>query len=340
MTYSEDDMTNAPQDETSHRGDAKRPAHFKRLIAIIGATVVVLGAGGAIIAAKLSTPSYPIHSTNYVRYLGVHEPDAPGSYDQIDQFAASIGRQPNIVSYYSPWLEKFQPRFVAAAAEHGATTIVQIDPENVSIAAIASGQYDRYLRNYAAAVSAVGRPVVMSFGHEMNGNWYPWGNQHTPASIFVAAWRHIVTIFRESGATNVIWLWTVNVVSSANEIPNPAPWWPGKQYVNWVGIDGYFYLSSQTFSELFASTIIDVRGLTGDPILIAETGAAASAGQPAMISQLFAGVRTYGLFGFVWFDEDTQGRAWRIDGPAAFSAIRRNANLYMRPSSTTEDGSP
>ena len=45
-----------------------------------------------------------------------------------------------------------------------------------------------------------------------------------------------------------------------------------------------------------------MRALTLDPILITETAAAPAAGQPAKIADLFAGVRAYGLLGFVWFD--------------------------------------
>jgi mannan endo-1,4-beta-mannosidase len=340
VTYWEPDVTSSTPEATRQDSDTKRSVHFKRLIAFISALLVVVGAGVAIIAAKLSTsPAFPIHSTNYIRYLGVHEPDAPTSYAQIDQFAASIGRQPNIVSYYGPWLEKFQASFAATAAKHGAITIVQMDPENVSIAAIADGAYDPYLRAYAAAVRAFGRPVIMSFGHEMNGNWDSWGNQNTPATTFVAAWRHIVTVFRASGAKNAIWMWTVNVIDPANQIPNPNAWWPGRQYVNWVGIDGYFFLSSQTFDEVLGPTIVDVRGLTGDPILIAETAAEPSAGQVAAINQLFLGIRTYGLMGFVWFDENAGGRVWSIDNPEAFAALQRDANLYVRPASTTAAGS-
>jgi len=341
VTHFEHDVTSMDPDVTRRNGDAKRSVPFKRLMAVIAAIIVVMGAASAIIAAKLSTSSsYPIRSTNYLRYLGVHEPDAPNSYAQIEQFAASIGRQPNIVSYYGPWLEKFQRGFVTMAAKHGATTIVQIDPENVSLAAIASGKYDTYLRAYAADVRAFGGRVVISFGHEMNGNWYPWANQHTPPRTFVAAWRHIVMVFRESGATNVIWLWTVNVVDPANQILDPKAWWPGNQYVNWVGIDGYADLTSQSFSELFGPTVTDVREITGDPILIAETGASPPASQIAMINELFLGVRAYGLLGFVWFDEDNQGRAWRIVSPAAFAALRHDAKVYMRSSQAIDNGSP
>ena len=68
--------------------------------------------------------------------------------------------------------------------------------------------------------------MVLSFGHEMNGNWYSWGNQHTSAKAFVAAWRHIVTVFRAAGAENVIWLWTVNVLDKNLPIPPPVPGGP------------------------------------------------------------------------------------------------------------------
>ena len=101
--------------------------------------------------------------------------------------------------------------------------------------------------------------------------------------------------------------------------------------MTWVGIDGYYYLSSQTFSQVFGPTIVDVRRLTGDPILIAETGAAPATGQAAKITDLFAGMQTYGLSGFVWFDENTQGRIWRIDSSGAFNAFRQDTKEFMRP---------
>ena len=90
----------------------------------------------------------------------------------------------------------------------------------------------------------------------MNGPWYSWGWTHTRAKVFVAAWRHIVDVFRQQGASNVIWLWTVNVdPPNDNAIQNPARWWPGSSYVNWVGIDGYYYKPSWTFAPLFGPTI-------------------------------------------------------------------------------------
>ena len=102
--------------------------------------------------------------------------------------------------------------------------------------------------------------------------------------------------------------------------------------MTWVGIDGYYYKSSDRFAPVFGPTIIAVRALTGDPILIAETGAAPAAGKPAKIADLFAGVRAARLLGFVWFDA-VGHRDWRISSPAAIAAFRRGARTYNRPGS-------
>jgi mannan endo-1,4-beta-mannosidase len=292
---------------------------------------VVVGSAAGYLIASQDSPKYPIRPTQYLRFLGVHEPDAPASYTDIEQFANSIDHLPNIVSYYGPWLEPFQIKFASWALQHRAVTLVQIDPQNISLASIAKGNYDGYLRSFAAAVASFPGQVVLSFGHEMNGNWNSWGFEHTAPGTFVAAWQHIVRIFRAVGAANVTWLWTVNVVDSNPLIPNPSSWWPGSRYVNWVGIDGYFYLPSQSFAQVFGPTIVDVRGFTQDPILISETGAEQSANQVAKINDLFSGAREYGLLGFVWFDENVQGRSWQITSPKAFTALDRGATMFMSP---------
>jgi len=261
--------------------------------------------------------------------LGIFELGGPASYTPVADFTAASGVRPNLDVYYSGWYQPFQPVFAAAAARHGATALVQINPAGIDLAAIAAGTYDSYLRTYAGAVRAYGRRVIMSFGHEMNASWYSWGFTHTSPATFVAAWRHIVILFRAAGARNVTWLWTVSVTGSSQAGPI-APWWPGAGYVTWAGLDGYFFRRSQTFRGLFGPTIAAVRALTGAPVLIAETGATPAAGKPGKVASLFAGVRGYGLLGFVWFDADTE-RDWRIsDDPAATAALRAGQAAYMK----------
>jgi mannan endo-1,4-beta-mannosidase len=263
-------------------------------------------------------------------YAGLYPPGAPNSYAGVTAFAKATGVMPNVVTYYSGWEEPFKTSFAKDAAQHGAVPLVQIDPTDISLAAIAAGRYDgSYLNTFAEAVRAYRHPVILSFGHEMNGYWYSWGNLHTSPAVFVAAWRHIVTIFRAHGADNVTWMWTINTIHPRANVPAPGRWWPGGSYVNWVGIDGYYFNSATTFAPLFGPTIAAVRALTHAPILIAETAAAPSAKQAAKIADLFAGVHLYGLLGFVWFDS-VHIEDWRLSSAAAIAAFRRGAKTYDR----------
>lgn len=262
-------------------------------------------------------------------YIGLYADGVPYSYGGVEKFTSFTDIKPQITSYYSGWLEPFDLRFATTASERGAVPLVQIDPSGISLAAIASGQYDAYLIAYAKAVRAYRHPVILSFGHEMNGYWYSWGYQHTPPAVFVSAWRHIVTVFRMHGARNVTWLWTINIIHKRANVPSPRPWWPGSSYVTWVGIDGYYDNTSSTFSSLFGPTITSVRAITADPILIAETAVAPAAGQPAKIADLFAGVRLYGLLGFIWFDS-VRVFDWHLSSPAAVAAFRRGAETLHR----------
>jgi mannan endo-1,4-beta-mannosidase len=306
------------------------------IIAAVAITVTT-GLNGRSTADKSADPDArrPVTLPHTPRaYLGVYAPGAPESYAGLTAFAANTGVRPSVVVYYSGWLEPFRVSFAAAVVRHNAVPLVQIDPTDVSVAAIASGQFDTYLRSYASAVKAFGARVILSFGHEMNGNWYSWGYQHTSPEMFVAAWRHIVTVFRQQGAYNVTWLWTVNVIDTRADIPSPASWWPGSSYVTWVGIDGYYWKPSWTFASLFGPTIKAVRTLSRNPvpILVSETAVAPAAGKPAKIADLFAGVRAYGLLGLVWFNAN-QRRDWRLNSPAAVAAFAQGAKMFSRPAS-------
>jgi mannan endo-1,4-beta-mannosidase len=235
-------------------------------------------------------------------YLGVFQPGSPPSYQPIAEFTAAAGRQPNLILYYSGWAQPFATSFAQMVHRHGLIPFVQIDPSLASVAAIAAGSYDPYLRLYADSVKDYGHQVVIGFGHEMNASWYSWGWGRTPASTFVAAWRHIVTLFRNEGADNVTWLWTIQA-----DQPGTGPilsWWPGSNYVTWVGIDGYYYRPSDTFASVFGKTISQVQAFTRDPILLSETSVTPRADQYANITNLFQGMSQYRLLGLVWFDKN------------------------------------
>ncbi len=316
------------------------------MITVTSALVLIVSVFVVMVAGKGKQPAPPQRNTvlptspeslptSPESYLGVYAAGAPSTYAGVTAFTTTTEVKPGLVVYYSGWLEPFRTRFAATVAKHGAVPLVQIDPSNVSLAAIATGRYDAYLISYAKAVRAFRYPVILSFGHEMNGPWYSWGYRSTSAGTFVAAWRHVVSIFRAHGARNVTWMWTVNIIKTKDgQIPNPAPWWPGRSYVNWVGIDAYYLKPSWQFVPIFGPTITAVSELTSDPILISETGATDVADQPAKIADVFAGIHEYGLLGLVWFDSTNgSGQDFGIRSPAAIAAFRQAVKTYIRPSS-------
>jgi hypothetical protein len=323
-----------------HRSTEGRRGHRRLLttaVAILAAAAIVAGVGLYNKSADSIGPLPVNLPTTPQSYLGVYADGAPASYNGVTAFTSATGARPDLVMYYSGWFVPFETSFATTAAKNGAVPLVQMDPTNISISAIAAGKYDGYLSAYAEAVRAYRHPVILSFGHEMNGTWYKWGYGSTSPAAFVAAWRHIVTLFRALEVRNVTWMWTVNIVNNTQtgKIPPPAPWWPGNSYVNWVGIDGYYLKPNWQFAPLFGPTITEVHELTSDPILIAETGATPSSGQPAKIADAFAGIHAYGLLGFVWFDTtNSEGQGFGISTPAAFAAFRKGASsTYTRPGS-------
>jgi hypothetical protein len=304
-----------------------------RLVVFVAAAVAAAAVAFAVTRVT-SSPSVPAASspplpTGQASYLGVYEKGPPHAYWPVDVFERAAGRQPNLVGYYSGWDEGFAAGFAQTARAHGAITILQMDPTDASIPGIITGVYDDYLRSYADEVRNFGHPVVIGFGHEMNANWYSWGYGHVPPQTFVAAWRHIVRLFRKQGANNVTWLWTVN-----QDLPSTGPivsWWPGAEYVTWVGIDGYYYRQSDTFASVFGGTIAQVRAFTNKPLLLSETAVGPGRLQAAKIDGLFAGMRQYQTLGLVWFDiAQHQGffhQDWRIENSkAAEAAFRRGAS--------------
>jgi len=257
-------------------------------------------------------------------YLGVTAPDFPASTVSLTRFEGSTGIHPSLITYSSRFGDSFDVSAACYAQRRGATSVVQLDPLTTSLRYIADGRFDSYLRSYAAKVKEFGADVVISFGPRMNDGRHYWLRPRAEASLFVAAWRHIVEVFRSEGAKNVIWMWTIEAINGS-VARSPAPWWPGGDYVGWVGICSYYARRSQTFNSLLNSTISVVRHLTRDPVLLAEIGVAPVAGQAAKIANLFIGIREYGLLGFVWFDENMHRRFPLGISPTAAADFRREA---------------
>jgi mannan endo-1,4-beta-mannosidase len=296
------------------------------LMAIAIAAISVVITGSRInFSTPLPAPAHALLRPNLSSYLGMDEGGTSPSWDPVADFAQAAARQPNLVGYFSGWAEPFATDFASTLHSHGIIPFVEMDPTDASIGAIAAGDYDDYLRDYADAVRDFRHPVVIAFGHEMNAPWYSWGYGHVAPATFVAAWKHIVTLFRHEGAGNVTWLWTVQA-----DQPGTGPiasWWPGPQYVSWVGVDGFYYQPSNSFAGIFRRTIDQIRSITRLPVLLSETAVGPRAGQFAKIQDLFRGMAAYQTLGLVWFDVAQHGgiyqQDWQIENsPAAEYSFR------------------
>jgi hypothetical protein len=221
--------------------------------------------------------------------------------------------KPQVVNYYSGWVEPFSSSLAQSAYADGIETFVEMEPWNcgdncqgTSVPAmtdIAAGRYDSYLISFGQAIRAFGHPVLATFAHEMNGNWYPWGDggsEHTTPAQWIAAWDHVVTVINAQAPGLVTWVWAPNVEEVAASV---AQYWPGAQYVGVVGLDGYLADDSATYQSVFGQTVADVRALTSLPIWISETGVNQDATTAARLAALADAAEGSGLTGMLYFDK-------------------------------------
>jgi hypothetical protein len=262
--------------------------------------------------------------------IGMYAAGVDTSYSPESEFASATGAKVSYVLSYSSFPGPFNTGFANLVSSHGSVPVIQLLPYDASLQDIAAGDYNSDLRTYADEAKAFGKPVIISFAPEANGDWYGWGYGNTSPTTWVAAWRHVVTVFRQQGATNVTWMWTMNA-----PFPNSGPvsdYWPGSAYVDIVGLDGYYATESSTFQSLFGTIIGQVRKLTSKPILISETGIGPVAGASAVPS-LFADAKADNLIGLIWFDQAQDDglyhQDWRLqDNPSILAAFKKAVKEY------------
>lgn len=245
-------------------------------------------------------------------------------------FTRAAGVAPSVLEYYADFGDSFDVNRAGIALTARAVPLLQWNPWKATLSAIAAGKYDAYLLRFASSVRRFRCPLLLSFAHEMNGNWYRWGYEHVTPAAYIAAWRHIHTVLTKAGARNITWLWTVNRESARKVVSPLRLWWPGRAYVDWVGINGKFPVVSDTFAYVFAQSLASVRALGRMPVVLTETGIAAGPHRPAQIRDLFAGMaRNPAIIGMVWFNLNAMHGDWRLQGdPASDAVFRQQARNY------------
>ena len=252
----------------------------------------------------------------------------------LERYAARVGGMPRLVMWYETWQggQLIARRVMRAVRKHRVTPMITWMPMKSSLTQIAAGSYDGYLQSSAAAARAWGHRILLRPFSEMNGRWMPWGvgGHGNTAQQFIAAWRHIVSIFRSAGAGNVEFVFSPNVISPNS--PDFTSMYPGDRYVDRVALDGYNWGTSvpgqrwRSFREIFAHSYAVLARLTSRPMMIAETASSEVGGHKGRwITHTFRRnmTRFPRIRAVVWFNQHKE-TSWPVSSSsAALRAYRR-----------------
>jgi len=171
------------------------------------------------------------------------------------------------------------------------------------------------MTQFATSAKTYGKPVMLAPFHEMNGNWDPWGygSNNTPAKL-ISAWKRMHGIFASANATNVKFAWVINNDSVPSVADNAIElYYPGSQYVDYVGIDGFNFNNPwESFSSIFDSPLQKVATYQ-KPVYITSFASAAGSQKAAWITDaLTVQIPKHPeIAGWVWFNENKE-QNWLI----------------------------
>lgn len=186
---------------------------------------------------------------------------------------------------------------------------------------IPEGKHDIYLKSFATTIRSYGAPVTLRFGHEMNGNWYPWGQR--PAE-YIKAYRYVVTFLKNEGVSNVNWMWSINAENvPTSPISSVNNFYPGNDVVDVVGIDGFNFGTSsggwRSFRQIFSPAYEFLSANYDKPIVISETASAEIGGnKPAWVTAMANDLPIYfsKVSEVIWFSILKEAD-WRINSSEA-----------------------
>ncbi|HEV7899843.1 MAG TPA: hypothetical protein VGP31_18565 [Planosporangium sp.] len=132
--------------------------------------------------------------------------------------------------------------------------------------AITAGQYDQAVRTGARAVREYGKPLLLRFRWEMDRPNMA-ASMWSPAD-YVAAWKHVRSIFTAEGASNASWVWCpTNEGFVGGYAP---PFCPGDDQVDWVCVDVYAGTKFAPLGELLKPFLEWSARHPTKPIIIGE----------------------------------------------------------------------
>lgn len=165
---------------------------------------------------------------------------------------------------------------------------------------IIDGDFDSELIAWGRAAARWGRPMLVEFGTEVNGSWFPWNGRWNGGGRrdgfgdprkadgperFRAAYRHVRRVIEAGGARNLTWFFHVD----DNSLPQ-KPWngiaayYPGDRFVDWVGVSVYGPLTFDeswrpSFPQAMRRVYPALAALSDKPIAVLEFGSRQGTGK-------------------------------------------------------------
>jgi hypothetical protein len=305
--------------------------------------------------SAITTPTIALIPPTEGSWLGAYvhfeDPkDVANLEAQVLTLNASLARPLDIDHHYIRWGALMAGDLARFDLQHG--MIPMLSWQGIASTRIESGAEDEWIRTQARAVHALGLPVLIRYGWEMD--IHPeWSG--SPGE-FVAAWRRIHAIFVQEGARNASWVWSPT--SGGFATGQAQRFYPGEDAVDWIGADGYNWAPGRPgaawrpFERIFRS-FYAWAARSDKPLMIAETGTQERGpGEKAgWLADMAAAIRSNlpRIRAVVYFDSHAR-YDWRLEtSPESFDAFRTiasappfdaplGANVRQTPSAAPSSG--
>lgn len=247
----------------------------------------------------LAEPSGGIYHCAYPNFGGTED---IVTNSKINDFETLVEKKIVWAYFSNNWYNNIQFPSANVATIHNAGSVpfIRMMPrtnfdeggpdQNYTMQKIIDGVFDAELTQWAIDASNTGYPLLVEFGTEVNGNWFPWNGQYNGAGTtsgygdpnipdgaerFRDAYRHIIDICNTNNANNITWFFHVDAYSEPdenwNEIEN---YYPGDNYIDWIGVSIYGPQEKdevyQEFSEILNDTYPSLTALSNKPLAILE----------------------------------------------------------------------
>lgn len=276
------------------------------------------------IVAVLSAVVFFQRSDSGYVLTGAFITDTPAR-DDIRSFREDYGKGAFFVLVFIEWESLVREDVLEAIFAEGSTPMVSWEPwywqsrSGVDTEKILEGVYDEYIDALALSLKRTGKTVHLRFGHEMNGNWYPWSADIIGPETYRKIYRYVKDRFDALGADNVRWIFAINWENVPVDNDHRKAY-PGAEYVDYVGLNGYNWGRSQdwsrwmSFQEIFRPIYEEAISLYDKDVLITEFASSTSGGDRAdWLREAFRAMKKMSrLKAFVLFNVDKE-TDWYID---------------------------